>query len=99
MEKYGNKSPAKKFLHRYTGFIVCGALLASTVPLILIILEDQAFFEGWSCGKINQYLLTDEDFGFVSHDELTEEDHLRLHEIYLECGGDNEIIKHDFEKR
>ena len=89
MEKYGNKTPLMKFVHKYTGFIVCGVILAIAIPLYLYETGEQEFFEKWSCGNLQSYLLTyDQDIyqlDFPDHDHLSEEQHTRLHEVLSEC--------------
>ena len=96
-EKYGNKSPLMKFVHKNTGFLVCFAILAVAVPWWFYETNSQEFFEGWSCPQIQIYLLTyDQDVydrGFPDHGHLTEEQHDRLHEIILEC--DFQTFKHE----
>lgn len=89
MEKYGNKTPLMKFLHKNTGFIVCGIILAIAVPLYLYEVNSHEFFESWSCGMMQAYLLTYDqeirDRGYPDHDNLSEKQHIRLHEIIQEC--------------
>lgn len=85
MEKYGNKSPFMKFVHRYTGFIVLGVILAAAIPLILLAQSEQEFFEKWSCNMINQYRV-----GVIAPDrppyvDLTEEQKQKFDIIWSEC--------------
>ena len=98
-EKYGNKSPLMKFVHKNTGFIVCFGILAVAVPWWFYETNSQEFFEGWSCPQIQIYLLTYNqdvyDRGFPDHDHLTEEQHVRLHEIVTEC--DFKTFEHKFD--
>ena len=88
-EKYGNKSPIMKFLHKNTGFLVCFGILAVAVPWYFYETNSQEFFENWSCGTIQSYLLVyDQETykrDYPDHDHLTEEQHVRLHEIIDEC--------------
>ena len=84
-DKYANKSPAMRFFHRYTGYITVAIFLGIVIPAWLYYDSTQFFFEGWDCGTINQYLLTGNDFGFTPHDKLTEDEHIRIHEIYEQC--------------
>lgn len=89
MEKYGNKSPAMKFLHKYTGFIVVGVFLAIAIPVYLYYTEQQEFFEKWPCGTLEWYALSynqeihNQDY--PDHDHLTEKQHLKFHEVISEC--------------
>lgn len=89
MEKYGNKSPLMKFVHKNTGFLVCFGILAVAVPWWFYEVNSQEFFESWSCSNIQSYLLTyDQEIypnDFPDHNHLSEKQHERLHEIILEC--------------
>ena len=85
MEKYGNKSPLMKILHKYTGFIVVGVILAIAIPLFLQYESEQFFFEKWSCSMINQYRV-----GVIAPDrppytDLTEKELERFDDIWSEC--------------
>ncbi len=48
--------------------------------------EQQEFFTAWSCDTLEDYLLDknvpDE---YPSHNDITDEQHIRLHTIYQEC--------------
>ena len=94
MEKYQNKSKLMKFVHRNTGYIICGIILSIAIPLYLMETESQEFFESWHCSRIQQYLLLDHTGGNPTHDELTEKQHERLHEIISECDFP-EVLRHD----
>lgn len=89
MEKYGNKSPLGKFLHKNTGFLVCFGILAVLVPWWFYEVNSQEFFENWSCSNIQSYLLTyDQNIypnDFPDHAHLSDKQHQRIHEIILEC--------------
>lgn len=96
-DKYANKTPVMRFFHKYTGFIFCAVFLSITIPLWLDYTSNMYFFENWDCGTINAYTLTSRDFGYTPHDELTDEEHVRLHEIFTECNGkfsDDSLLKH-----
>ena len=84
-DKYANKSPFMQIIHRYTGIIV----LAIILPIIIFIWYDydsnQMFFESWGCSTIYSYILLDRIHYYKTHDELTELEHVRLHEILKEC--------------
>ena len=87
MEKYGTKSPVMKFVHKNTGYIIAGVVLAIIIPLFLSVQEEQAFFEKWSCTKISQYYLSGDAFvGFPSYSELEENEKKRFDQINNECG-------------
>ena len=97
-EKYANKSPLMRFLHKNTGFLVCFGILAVAVPWWFYEVNNQEFFENWSCSQIQIYLLTYNqdvhDRGFPDHEHLTDEQHVLLHEIVLEC--DFQTFEHKF---
>ena len=87
MEKYGNKSPLMRFVHKNTGYIIAGVALAIIIPLFLSVQEEQFFFEKWSCAKINQYFLSGDAFvGFPSYNEMTDGERKRFDQINNECG-------------
>lgn len=87
MEKYGNKSPVMKFVHKNTGYIIAGIALAIIIPVFMSVQEEQAFFEKWSCEKISQYFLSGESFvGFPSYNELEDDQRERFDQIINECG-------------
>ena len=89
MEKYGNKSPFMKFVHKNTGYIVVGIFLAIAIPVFYSMMESQEFFEKWSCGNLEWYALSyNQEFhkqNFPDHDNLTEEQHTKFHEVIAEC--------------
>lgn len=95
MEKYGNKSPFMKFVHKNTGYIVVGVLLVVLAPIVYSTMESQEFFERWSCGNLEWYALSynqelhNQDF--PDHKHLTEEQHARFHEVIAEC---NFVFEH-----
>lgn len=85
-EKYGNMSPAKRFFHKYTGFIFVGIMMAFVVPYLYEETQKFEFFENWSCQRIASYVLLDNTFGqYPSRAELSEKQELRLSEIISEC--------------
>ena len=55
MEKYGNKKPLMRFVHKYTGYIIVGGILAVAIPLYLDYDQKADFFERWTCSMITQY--------------------------------------------
>ena len=89
MEKYGNKNPLMKFVHKNTGYIICGIILVIAIPLYLNETNSQEFFEKWTCSSLQSYLLTyDQDIykrDFPDHEHLSEQQHIRLHEVVAEC--------------
>ena len=91
MEKYSNKSPVMKILHKYTGFIICGIILAVVVPMYINETSNFEFFERWTCPQLQIYLLLENDSRYPSHDELTPQQHEKLHQVLSECTFENDI--------
>ena len=85
MEKYGNKSPFMKVIHRYTGVIILGIVLAALIPLILLVQSEQMFFEKWNCSMINQYKMGIIVHGFPKYVELAGEELEKFETIWSEC--------------
>lgn len=87
MEKYGNKSPVMRFVHKYTGYIVASIILAIAVPLYLDYTAHEEFFSRWTCPMMENYQMGNATAGeFPMHNDLTEEQHLKFHQIYdREC--------------
>ena len=53
--------------------------------------QEMEFFHSWNCEKILYYMMSVENYGYPDHDDLTEAQHLKLHEIYAnECTTDEE---------
>lgn len=96
-DKYANKTPLKRFLHKYTGLIICGVILAVGIPIVYSMMSDQFFFETWNCGTVYHYLFSGKEFtDIANHDELTGPEHVRLHEIYEECRQSNPPTQKEF---
>lgn len=50
---------------------------------------DREFFDSWACGKILYYMLSEENYGYPDHDDLSEELHIKLHQLYADdCSSD-----------
>lgn len=75
MEKYGNKSPAAKIFHKYTGFITVGIVSLIIFAAWYVYESDAVFFEHWSCERVMS----------MSIDSLTPKEYLRFEEIRAEC--------------
>jgi len=88
-KKYANKSPLMRFFHKYTGFIVMA--IVGTVVIgawyWYDVTDDSVFFEGWLCINIIKLSLNN-----FQHDNLTEHEHIRLHEISEQCFADEQFI-------
>lgn len=86
-----------KFLHKNTGYIVAGVLAVIIITAYLYTVEQQEFFEKWPCGTLEWYALSyNQDIhnqDFPDHDHLTEEQHIRFHEVMSECDF---VFEHKF---
>jgi len=88
-KKYGSLNPVSKFVHKNTGFIVMGISVIIIFYAWTLYNEDQEFFSSWSCNKIYGYMLTESNYGYPDHKDLSEAQHLVLHTIYAnECTTD-----------
>ena len=88
-EKHGSLNPVMKFVHKNTGFIVMGISLVIIFYAWGIYTEDQEFFSSWSCQKIFGYMITESNYGYPDHVDLTEAQHLKLHTMYAnDCSSD-----------
>ena len=85
MEKYGSKSPFMKVIHRYTGVIVVGIILAVLIPVFLLVQSEQMFFEKWSCSMINQYKVGVIIPDLPKYAELNGEELEKFDVIWREC--------------
>ena len=83
-KKYENKSFVMKMFHKYTGFIVMGIIAAIAVPIYLDYETNKEFFHSFSCQDVYDYMMG-ASFGYTPHNELTEEQHMKLHKIYDNC--------------
>ena len=82
-----NNSKLSRFAYyKWSGPIIFIPIIVLAVGVYLYMDYQQEFFTAWSCETINGYLL-DEDVPpkFPKHNELTEKQHVRLHQIYEEC--------------
>ena len=76
----------------------CTKILASFAWVFLFFLVftawtmytgDREFFDSWACGKILYYMLSEENYGYPDHDDLSEELHIKLHQLYADdCSSD-----------
>jgi hypothetical protein len=90
--KYGNLSPFSRFLHKNTGFIVMGTIVTIVLIGWTIYDGELEFFDSWNCEKILYYTLSQENYGYPDHDDLTEKQHLKLHKLYAnDCSNDSFI--------
>ena len=53
---------------------------------------ESEFFHSWNCEKIGYYMMNVENYGYPDHNDLTEEQHLKLHELYASDCSDQKII-------
>ena len=82
-----NNSKLSRFAYyKWSGIIVFAPIIIFGIGLYIYIDDNQEFFTAWSCETINDYLLGDNvPLEFPKHNELTEKQHLKLHQIYEEC--------------
>lgn len=58
---------------------------------------ESEFFHSWNCEKIAYYMISNQGYGYPDHDELTEKQHLKLHELYANECSDQKFIPVDTE--
>lgn len=94
--KYANKTPFMRFLHKNTGFIICGVFLAVLIPFYFYETNSQEFFETWTCPQIKTYMLIyDQDvykYNYPDFEHLTESQKTKFDGIVQECNF-GELIK------
>lgn len=81
-------SPVTKFLHwKYSGLIVVPAAVLLILGGWFWYTSTLEFFDHFSCQGLIDYVRLDKDLGdaYPRHDELTEEQHNRLHVILQPC--------------
>ena len=92
MEKYQNKTPVMKFIHKNTGFIICGVILAIAIPLFYAEQGKLEFFEKWTCEQIRTYYLLDGGGRFPKVSELNTDQTIKFNNIMFECGWNKDNI-------
>jgi hypothetical protein len=89
--KYDDKSAPMKFFHTYTGYIVVTIVLLTIALGFYLYFESLPFYESWSCDELRHYMLGGySSYDVKPHSELTEAEHLRLHQVYAECSFSQE---------
>ena len=96
-KRYENLPPWKRFLHKNTGFLVMGAVVTIIAIAWILVEAESEFFHSWNCEKIGYYMMSVENYGYPNHDDLTEEQHLKLHELYASDCSDQKFIPIDSE--
>lgn len=81
MEKYGNKSPLMKFVHKNTGYIIVGGILAVAIPVYLDYDQKADFFERWTCDMMETFEKGMATNNGLTHDNMNEQEHARFHKI------------------
>jgi len=79
-EKYANKSKVMRFVHKNTGYLVVTVFLLIATVIYFTWEDERIFFETWSCIHIEDLALDE-----FNHDNLTIDEHFRLHEIIITC--------------
>ena len=62
--------------------------------VIGIFYGNENFFDGFTCGELERYLMGDK-MGYVSHNDLPESQHLELHELVAQCKQDDNHLNAD----
>ena len=87
-KRYENLPAWKRFLHKNTGFLVMGTAIAIIAIVWTTIEAESEFFHSWNCEKLAYYMVSNQGYGYPDHDELTEEQHNKLHKLYAnECSN------------
>jgi len=82
-------SPLTKFYRwKYSGLIVVSGIVVIILAGWFYYTSTLEFFDTWSCEGLIDYVMTDKDLGVPKHNELTEKQHLHLHEILQPCMDD-----------
>lgn len=72
--------------YKWSGPIVFAPLIILGVFTWAYFENEKEFFTSWSCDTIEDYLLNiDVPERFPIHNELTDNQHIKLHKIYQEC--------------
>ncbi len=84
-----NNSKLSRFVYyKWSGPMVFIPIIVLAVGVYLYMDYQQEFFTAWSCETVSDYLLgKDVPPEFPKHNELTEKQHIRLHQIYEECSN------------
>lgn len=81
-------SLVKKFFHwKYSGLIVVPTVIISILFMWFSYTSTLEFYDQFSCEGLINYVTLDKELGteIPRHNELTEEQHLHLHEILQPC--------------
>ncbi len=97
--KKNKQAPAlsRWWRYKYSGLITFAPIIIVAIILAVVIDTEQEFYSAWSCQTIEKYMLGDEvPEEFPLHNDLTENQHLKLHKIYAECvESEKYITPHD----
>jgi hypothetical protein len=93
-------SPLTKFYKwKYSGLIVVPGVVALILLAWFSFTSTLEFYDYWSCETISDYMLgVDVPSDITPHNDLTENQHLKLHGIYQECVDNDrfsEPMKHE----
>ena len=91
-KRYENLPPWKQFLHKNTGFLVMGTVVTIIAIGWTLVEAESEFFHSWNCEKIGYYMMSVESYGYPTHNELTEEQHIKLHKLYADDCSDQKFI-------
>ena len=89
----------KFYKWKYSGLIVVPGAVALILLVWFSYTGTLGFYDYWSCDTISNYMLDRDVPGDITpHNELTEDQHLKLHAIYQECVDNDrfaEPMKHE----
>ena len=91
-KRYENLPPWKQFLHKNTGFLVMGTVVTIIAIGWTLVEAESEFFHSWNCEKLAYYMVSNQGYGYPDHDELTEEQHIKLHKLYANDCSDQKFI-------
>ena len=85
-DKYKNKPPVHRFLHKYTGYIIMGAGLLVLALYLNEMQVEPDFYHQWTCPMLFNYERGGATFKGVMYDDLSEDEQQRYSEfLKSEC--------------
>ena len=89
-----------KFIHKNTGFIVCGVILGIAGPMLYYESAQQEFFEKWTCPQLWVYVMTDSQGSkFPKPSDLDPDQKIKLDNVMDDCisqlPANNTVLKYE----